>query len=486
MKYSLNKYLNARRPIIWCNSSDYKEIDSLLKESTTLILDKKIYEYRALGVIDFYTKDIKNEITFLYEFIDLIYLEGYKHATFLLIKNANLEIDKPEVLAYLKKIAELKYSDRSYNFTTIIVSDYNNVPVELEKYTTIYEIPKMTEVDISNYILKFAEINEINIKFNELEEISISLKGLTKLEIDHILNMMIEDKNYISLADKEIITKEKGEIIKKSSKLELIEKVEEIKNIGGINNLKNWLENKVKIFKNLEKAKEFGLNTPKGLIITGMPGCGKSLIAKATSSLLDVPLIKFHISIFMENNVSEAENSLRNALKMAEATSPCILWIDEIENFFNISGDFKLLFEELIIWLEEKDAPVFVIATINDLSQFPIDILKKEKFDEIFFIDFPNEKEREEIFKIHFEKRKIFCKNIDYEKLSKQTEGYSGKDIDKILEIVLEKSFLNKNITINEELILKEVDEKISSFIRFKDKILEIKEVMKNINYKLA
>lgn len=485
MSYNLNKYLKARRPIIWCNSSDYKEIDSLLIDSTKNIKNKKIYEYRALGVIDFYSKNIKNEITFLYEFLDLIYQEGYDKEIFLLIKNVNLEIDKPEVLAYLKKIAELKYSDRLYNFTTIIVSDYKEVPKELEKYTTIYKIPKMNEKEIEKYIIDFSILNKVQVYKEELEEISNSLKGLTKLEIEHILYMVIENENKISLEEKNIIIKEKGEIIKKSSKLELIENNKKIENVGGMNNLKIYLKKKLSLLKDIEKTKSYGLNIPKGILISGMPGCGKTLISKAAQNYLNVPLIKFNISSFIENNLYLTQKNIKKALRTAELTSPCILLLDEIENFYNINKECKLLFEEFLIWLEEKESPVYVIGTINEPSRFSQEVLKKEKFDDLFFIDFPTEKERIEIFKIYLKKRDEKYLKIDLSNISKLTEGYSGKDIEKIIENTFEKLYL-ENKEVNENSIIEEIKEKMSSYIRFKNEVIVIKDIFKNINIKYA
>lgn len=449
MKSNLEKYLRARRPILWCNTGDYKEIDDLLKSSTEDILNKSIYEYRALGSVDFEDKSINTEIGSLYQLLDTIFPDGFEENIFLIIKNAKTEMDKPEVLAYIKKIAELRYSDTNYNFTILVVSESNSVPKELEKFTSILEIENMTQKEIEDYILNFGELHNITIDKHDLGEIAISLKGLSKLEIDHVLNMMIESKKNISISDRNIIIKEKGQIIKKSAILELINFKEKITDIGGLEGLKEWLESKAKVFRKLDEAKKVGVDTPKGVLLVGMPGCGKSLAAKVSARLFNAPLLRLDIGRLLGKYIGESEHNMRVALKTAESISPCILWIDEIEKAFSgidqsggASDITKRLFGHFLTWLQEKENTVFVVATANDISSFPPEFLRKGRFDEVFFVDFPNEEERERIFEIHLEKRGQSIEDIDCLKLAKGTEGYCGADIEEVVKLTLERAFV--------------------------------------------
>ena len=457
METNLIKYLRARRPIIWVNSGDYKEIDTIVKEATKDYKDKAIYEYRAFGAVDFETKVKKESITDLYSFLDTLYSEGIKTNVFLLIKNAEEEMKDSKNIAYIKKIAETRYSSPDYNFTIIVISEAETVPKELEKFTSILDIPNMSKDEIEKYILKFSKDNNIKVDEKDIGEIAISLKGLTKLEIDHVLNMIIESKNNISISGRDIIIKEKGQIIKKSSILEIMDFKEKIEDIGGLEGLKEWLKSKAQIFRRLDEAKKFGVDTPKGVLLVGMPGCGKSLAAKASARLFNVPLLRLDIGRLLGKYVGESEHNMRVALKTAESISPCILWIDEIEKAFaginqdgGASDITKRLFGQFLTWLQEKENTVFVVATANDITAFPPEFLRKGRFDEVFFIDFPNEEEREKIFKIHLEKRGKLNDKIDIKKLAKETIGYCGADIEEVVKMTVETIFNVEDIE-NEE-----------------------------------
>ena len=457
METNLVKYLRARRPIIWVNSGDYKEIDTIVKEATKDYKDKAIYEYRALGAVDFETKVKEENITDLYNFLDTLYSEGIKTNVFLLIKNAEEEMKDAKNIAYIKKIAETRYSSLDYNFTIIIISETETVPKELEKFTSILDIPNMSKDEIEKYILKFSNDNNIKVDEKDIGEVAISLKGLTKLEIDHVLNMIIESKNNISISGRDIIIKEKGQIIKKSSILEIIDFKEKIEDIGGLEGLKEWLKSKAQVFRRLDEAKKFGVDTPKGVLLVGMPGCGKSLAAKASARLFNVPLLRLDIGRLLGKYVGESEHNMRVALKTAESISPCILWIDEIEKAFaginqdgGASDITKRLFGQFLTWLQEKENTVFVVATANDITAFPPEFLRKGRFDEVFFIDFPNEEEREKIFKIHLEKRGKLNDKIDIKKLAKETMGYCGSDIEEVVKMTVETVFNVEDIE-NEE-----------------------------------
>ena len=493
MKSNLEKYIRARRPIVWCNTSDYKEVDDLLKESIKGIENKEIYEFRALGAVDFFTKEISEEGRNLYQFIDSIFIEGFDSNIFLLIKDSKEQLEKSEVIAYLKKIAELRYSNSNYNFTTLVIGESNHIPKELEKFVSILEIENMNQEEIEKYILEFGNKNNVKIAKEDIGELAISLKGLTKLEIDHVLNMMIENKKNISISDRNIIIKEKGQIIKKSAILELIDFKEKITDIGGLEGLKEWLESKAKIFRKLDEARAYGVDVPKGVLLVGMPGCGKSLAAKASARLFNTPLLRLDIGRLLGKYVGESEHNMRIALKTAESISPSILWIDEIEKAFagidqngGASDITKRLFGHFLTWLQEKENTVFVVATANDISSFPPEFLRKGRFDEVFFVDFPNEEERERIFEIHLEKRGKNTEEIDIEKLAKSTEGYCGADIEEIVKLTLERAFVNEIEEIDTQDLLDSIKEIDSLTVILKEEIEELKKGFEKFKIKSA
>ena len=498
METNLSKYLRARRPIIWVNSGDYKEVDTIVKEATKEYENKMIFEYRAFGAVNFETKVKSDEIADLYNFLNILFSEGVKTNVFLIIKNAEEEMKDAKNIALIKKMAETRYSNSDYNFTVIVVTEAETVPKDLEKFTSILDIPNMTKDDIEKYIWNFAKKNNVNVDKKDVGEVAISLKGLTKLEIDHVLNMIIESKNNISISGKDIIIREKGQIVKKSSILEIIDFKEKIEEIGGLEGLKEWLSSKAQVFRRLDEAKKFGVDTPKGVLLVGMPGCGKSLAAKASARLFNVPLLRLDIGRLLGKYVGESEHNMRVALKTAESISPCILWIDEIEKAFagidqngGASDITKRLFGQFLTWLQEKENTVFVVATANDITAFPPEFLRKGRFDEVFFIDFPNEEERERIFEIHLEKRGKMSDDINLKELAEETEGYCGADIEEIVKNAVENKFIleteneeEKKITTNNLLEATKSIDSLSNILS--DKIDILKKSYKKFKIKSA
>lgn len=498
METNLSKYLRARRPIVWVHSGDYKEVDAIVKEATKEYKNKAIFEYRAFGAVNFETKVKSDEVVDLYSFLNILFSEGVKTNVFLIIKNAEEEMKDARNIALIKKIAETRYSNSDYNFTVIVVTETEMIPKELEKFTSILDIPNMTKDEIEKYIWNFAKENKVNVDKKDVGEVAISLKGLTKLEIDHVLNMIIESKSNISISGRDIIIREKGQIIKKSSILEIIDFKEKIEEIGGLEGLKEWLSSKAQVFRRLDEAKKFGVDTPKGVLLVGMPGCGKSLAAKASARLFNVPLLRLDIGRLLGKYVGESEHNMRVALKTAESISPCILWIDEIEKAFagidqngGASDITKRLFGQFLTWLQEKENTVFVVATANDITAFPPEFLRKGRFDEVFFIDFPNEEEREKIFEIHLEKRGKMSDDINLKELAEETEGYCGADIEEIVKNAVENKFIleteneeDKKITTND---LLEATKNIDSLTNIlADKIEVLKKSYKKFKIKSA
>ena len=293
------------------------------------------------------------------------------------------------------------------------------------------------------------------------------------------------------MQDKQLILKEKEQLVKKSSMLEIINFKESIDDIGGLETLKNWLERKAKIFKNLGKAKESGVDVPKGIMIVGMPGCGKSLTAKVTSSLFNVPLIRLDVGRLLGKYVGESEENMRKALDLAESISPCVLWIDEIEKAFagigsGVSEVTTRLFGLLLTWLQEKENTVFVVATANDISNLPPEFLRKGRFDEIFFTDLPNVNERTDIIKIHLKKRNKFNRDIDIYKLAKETDGYNGADLEYIIKDTIEEAFINNKDTITTDDLLATIKETKSIFQTLKTKIENIRKTVEEMDIKKA
>ncbi|MCK5717441.1 MAG: AAA family ATPase [Thiomargarita sp.] len=484
----LSSYVEALRPIIYIPTFDFNAFDELLKHING---DIKIYEFNeGLGYVNFDTKQSETAYS-IEEFLSL-FITSEKQSAFLVLKDIHHHLDNPKVLSLLKSIA-LKniYSDDFY-ITIFIVSTKLIIPIELEKLITVYDTPLPTQLEIINIITAFAQDIDIHIDENLIDDLSLSLKGFSAFEITQILNLAYQNSGTIDHKDTQLILEEKEQIIKKSGMLEILNYTETINDIGGLENLKKWLSNKSQIFNRLEEAIQYGVETPKGIMIVGMPGCGKSLTAKATANLFSVPLLRLDVGKLLGKYMGESENNMRRAINIAEAISPCVLWIDEIEKAFSGIGETgghevtTRLFGYFLTWMQEKSSSVFVVATSNDISKLPAEFLRKGRFDEIFFVDFPNDEERRGILELHLKKRGKWHKDIDTITLLKETQGYSGADIEAVIKDTIEKAFINNAKTITTKDISFEIKETKPISISLKDKIDTLSKALEKIDVKNA
>jgi SpoVK/Ycf46/Vps4 family AAA+-type ATPase len=302
-----------------------------------------------------------------------------------------------------------------------------------------------------------------------------------------------QDGGCIDKDDKVLILKEKQQFIKKSGMLEIVNYTETIDDIGGLENLKSWLKRKSVIFSNLDKAIKFGVSVPKGIMIMGMPGCGKSITAKATASLFEMPLVRLDVGRLLGKYVGESEENMRKALKLSEAICPCVLWIDEIEKAFSGIGSggtsnevTTRLFGQFLTWMQEKESTVFIVATANDISGMPPEFLRKGRFDELFFVDLPTGEERRRILDIHLKKRNRWNKNIDLIALIKETDGYNGADLEAVVKDTIERAFIEGKEVITTEDLLETIKDTKSISSTLKEKVSEIKKEIEKMDIKPA
>lgn len=266
---------------------------------------------------------------------------------------------------------------------------------------------------------------------------------------------------------------------------------EALSDIGGLNVLKPWLKQKGQIINNWTQARAFGVEPPKGMMIVGMPGCGKSLTAKATSKLFNLPLLKLDMGSLMGKYVGESEGNMRHALKVAEAVSPCVLWMDEVEKAFaGLHGQnaevATRMFGYFLSWMQDKTSQVFVIATANDISALPPELLRKGRFDEIFYVDFPNESERKAIFEVHLRKRNQLHDDIKLDELVKASKDYSGADIEAVVKESIEKAFIDKVKQLDTSRLLTTIKSTQPLGEVMKDKVNEYKAKFEKMKIKKA
>jgi len=292
--------------------------------------------------------------------------------------------------------------------TVVILACKLMLPPELEKEFAVIEmdLPDRTALaTVARHIAESAGIEIDDVIINAAAE---AARGLTTTEAEDTMALSIVTHG---THDPVLIAREKAQTVKKNGILEIIEPKETVDDIGGLENLKSWLQKRRNA--SSKEAVDFGLPTPKGVLILGIPGTGKSLTAKAASSILERPILKLDAGKLFAGIVGESEANLRRAIQTAEAIAPCILWIDEIEKGMSGSrssgstdgGTSARVFGSFISWMQEKVSPVFVVATANDVTQLPPELLRKGRFDELFFVDLPDEEEREAIWRIHIQKR---------------------------------------------------------------------------------
>lgn len=330
---------------------------------------------------------------------------------------------------------------KGYVSNCIIIAPTFEITTDLQKEITLvdFPLPSREEVKeiISSFLNNYKGMQGVTIDVNNelLEKFVDASVGLTKLEIDNSFARALVSNRRIDASDLKSILSEKKQIIRKTGILEYIDSQLNLNDVGGLQTLKKWLELRSHCFG--DEALKFGVKPPKGVLLTGIPGCGKSLTAKCVATAWNMPLLRLDMGKIFQGIVGSSESNMRLALKTAEAISPSILWIDEIEKGLSGAsggggdgGTSTRVFGNLLTWMQEKTAPVFVFATANNINGLPPELLRKGRFDEIFFVDFPTAEERKKILSIHISKLGRDVSRFDLDKLASLSgEQTFGKDV---------------------------------------------------------
>lgn len=392
-------------------------------------------------------------------------------------------------------MAQRRLYDKDYNTTIIIESTKLQIPDELRKYISFLEIPLPEEEEIRDLIRLHTKINHYD-AFDPKDEEKLlpSLKGMSAFEIDRMLDMAMSRNGSLDAEDKEMILQQKKQMVMQSGLLELfnMDKKKFTKDsIGGLEVLKDYLEQKAKVIQQWPEAQKAKVAMPKGIFIVGMPGCGKSLCAKVASVMLDIPLLKLDMGTMMGKYVGESESNLRQAIRIAEAAAPCILWVDEIEKALSgVGGEgsevLTRMFGYLLSWLQDKESSVYVIATANSADKLPPELKRKGRFDEIFCVNLPNEAERRSIFEVKLkQKDKLDEVKNKLDELVRVTQGYNGADIEAIVNEAIENCFIKKEKKLSDEM-LKVARETISISKSCQKQIEDMETVFQESHFKNA
>jgi SpoVK/Ycf46/Vps4 family AAA+-type ATPase len=338
------------------------------------------------------------------------------------------------------------------------------LPSELEKDVSVIDYPLPDLGDMQALLEKIERGLKANSRFRidlegeDRETLLQSALGLTLNEARNVFAKALVSDGSLSVKDVALVVAEKEQLVRKSGILEYYPAQASFAQVAGLDELKSWLRLRCEAFG--KRARDFGLPPPKGLLLCGVPGTGKSLTAKAVASEWQQPLIKLDVGKVFAGIVGSSEENIRKAIRFAEATAPAVLWLDEIEypkpaarlghrKAFAVqrssgdSGAAARVFSTFLTWLQEKASPVFVVATANDITVLPPELLRKGRFDEIFFVDLPFEHERQEALRLHIEKvgRQAERLDIDLEKLAGESEGFSGAEIEQVVHAALYRAF---------------------------------------------
>ena len=373
---------------------------------------------------------------------------------------------KAQNMSVIRRMREIAESLKNTYKTIVIVSPTFQMPPDLEKDLTLYDYELPTEnhfrVLLDRIVEEVKDNPKLKVELNDpaREQLIHAMLGLTLSEAENVLAKTLVQNRSLNAASVEVINSEKKQIIRKSGMLEYYDAQEDINSVGGLDELKSWLKKRAAAF--TDRAREYGLPAPKGVLLLGVQGCGKSLMAKAVSNVWQLPLLRFDIGRVFGSLVGSSEENVRRVIKVAESVSPAILWLDEIDKAFRGSrssggstdgGTSARVFGTFLTWMSEKTKPVFVVATANDVSALPPELLRKGRFDEIFFVDLPCTAERKDIFKVHLAKRKIDPAKFDIEKLALSSSGYSGAEIEEAVVSAMFDAFYEKNPLATENIL---------------------------------
>jgi ATP-dependent 26S proteasome regulatory subunit len=371
------------------------------------------------------------------------------------------------------------YKDGRVPRTLILISPTPRIPPDLESLVTLVDFPLPTEAQIratlDGMIARNSAAGALKVQLGPTgaERLAKAALGLTAFEAENAFARSMVDDGRLTDDDIALVQEEKRQIVQKSGVLEVVRSTVSLDDIGGLENLKTWLRKRDGSW--LEEAAAYGLPAPKGVLVTGVPGCGKSMTAKAMASAWSLPLVRLDIGRVFGGLVGASEQNMRTALRTAEAIAPCVMWIDEIEKGFasgasggGDSGTSARVFGTFLSWMQEKTSPVFVMATANTISLLPPEMMRKGRFDEIFFIDLPTDAERTVIFELHLKARlkagpALGSLDVSDELLASlvtATEGFSGAEIEQVVIAACFDAFNERRALTGDDL-LHEIDKTV-------------------------
>lgn len=447
MQEELNILLQAQYPLIYLVTSEEERAEQALSILAQTKPPKRLYLWTVThGIVEYGQPRSVTQHNTVSPEAAIEWVMRQREPGIFVFKDLHPFIDSPAVTRWLRDaIASFKGTQKAI----VLMSPVQNIPIELEKEVVLVDFPMPTMTELNQVLTtQLDQVRTRRITTETREKLLKAALGLTRDEAEKVYRKAQVTAGRLTEEEVDIVLSEKKQLIRRNGILEYIEEDETIDSVGGLEELKHWLKQRSNAF--TERAREYGLPQPKGMLILGVPGCGKSLIAKTTSRLWGLPLLRLDMGrVYDGSMVGRSEANLRNALKTAESISPAILFIDEMDKAFagttgsadSDGGTSSRIFGSFLTWMQEKTSPVFVMATANRVERLPGEFLRKGRFDEIFFVDLPNAEERKEIFRIHLTKRRRDIERFDLDQLANVCDGFSGAEVEQALVAAMYEAF---------------------------------------------
>ena len=449
--------IRAYYPVLYLHSYEYYRTKQKIKGIVELLRreGKKVNYYQwdcVYGLVQILPDKTEKRIERMQNPLEVLaYILNSKKSgekNIFVLDDINNHIERDEVKLMFRKIAEATNN----NTHAIILSSIYRLPAELEKYITVLQIPLPKRNELGEVLDIVAKQSKVELKTNLRNRLIDAALGMTSMEAD-LAYCLASVKDGFDEKSPFTVSSEKEQIIRKSGILDYFPKNESLKDVGGMDNLKEWLNKRQLAYD--KEARDWGLKEPKGLLLLGVPGCGKSLIAKSIASSWNMPLLRLDVGKVFQGIVGSSEDNIRKAIATAEAVAPCVLWIDEIEKGLSgvqssgatDGGVTSRIFSTILTWMQEKTAPVFVVATANNINQLPPELLRKGRFDEFFFVDLPSQKEKENIFSIHLQKNRQNVSSFALDILAQKAEGFNGAEIEECIKEAMFTAYVESQET---------------------------------------
>lgn len=375
---------------------------------------------------------------------------------------------------------------------SVVLLDLDPLPESIRRLAVAIDMPLPTKEELEEVIrFTFRDIRDnsheeytTSVKKKDIEQMAQTLRGLTRAEAGRVVAAAIHADNALTTSDLPNLVEYKRNLLKSAGCLDAITVNVAVNEIGGLDNLKTWLAKRRDA--TTTRAREYGLDAPRGILLLGVQGCGKSLCAKVVAADWQIPLLRLDPGVLYQKFIGESENRLRDALAQAEAMAPVVLWIDEIEKAFasaaSSSADGGLsqrMFGTMLSWMQDHRSPIFIVATANDIEALPPELMRKGRFDEVFFVDLPDQAARKRILEIHLQRRARTPDNFDLDAIAQATEGFSGAELEQLIVSAMYSSFANSEELSDERLLAeRQTTKPLSTLMR--ERIVRLREWAKD------